>query len=212
MTSNPGDNLIDISIIEASQRYAFYFAVAALITIPNLLKKIEYDRVLYCGTNWSIEGYSINRFLLPLPIPKERYDGITWEKTIRWLFKRIEEKHEYVSSFNLALRRNHYEILLYAIMGLERLYTEGKNGTKHQLKQRLPVVFDHITAKEIGRIYELRSAFAHGNISLVEEFISNEDWQLSQNAVVLLLLSIRELVKNDATNINFKIDISHSYS
>ena len=97
-------------------------------------------------------------------------------------------------------------------MGLERLYTEGKTGTTHQLKQRLPIVFDHITAKEIGKIYDLRSNFAHGKLSLIDECITAEDWQLSQKALVLLLLSIRELVKNDATKINFQINISYSYS
>jgi len=210
--SSSDDDLLEIEVVETVQRYAFYFAVAALITIPNLLKRIEYDHVLYRGTNWDIDDYSINRFLLPLPVPKERYDGITWEKTIKWLFQRVAEKQEYVSSFNLALRRDHYEILLYSIMGLERLYTKGKNGTTHQLKQRLPVVFNHITAKDIENIYNLRSKFAHGNISLIDEYITAEDWQLSQKALVLLLLSIRELVKNDATKINFQIEISHSYS
>ena len=134
------------------------------------------------------------------------------EFAINWLLQRTGEKQEYISSFNFAVKRSYYETLLYSVMGLERLYTTGRNGKQQQLKQRIPAVIKNASAKEIEKIYELRSAFAHGSISMVEEYISEENWSLAQKAFTILICSIRELVRNNARQFEFQINISYSCS
>ena len=123
-----------------------------------------------------------------------------------------------ITAYSYVLNRTPFEVLLYAVIGLENALTDGKNGIKSQLKEILPKLYDFITSEDVKEIYRMRSEFVHGDIEFpnfykrgITEYREFKYIKYARMAKLALVLTINELVRNDATKIrliNDKIEYS----
>ena len=126
-----------------------------------------------------------------------------------------------ITSYSYVLNRTPFEILLYAIIGLESALTEEdeklpngrKHGIKAQLKEIMPKLFSFITCEDVEAMYRLRSKFVHGDISFPNYYAldpygyGHGEYKYESSAGkarLALLMTIRLLVKNNATKIRIK--------
>ncbi|MPM44671.1 hypothetical protein SDC9_91350 [bioreactor metagenome] len=94
------------------------------------------------------------------------------------------------------------------MIGLESVYIKGEHKVKRQLKDIIPKVFSFVSEEDIEMLYKLRSELVHGDI-IFPIFYENNDmsyssikyWESAKKASTLLMMTIRLLVKYDATKI-----------
>lgn len=124
------------------------------------------------------------------------------------------KKDDYISearpltAISYVVNRLPFEQLLYAVIGLESVYTKDEHRVKKQLKEIIPKVFSFISEEDVEVFYKLRSEFVHGDIIFPIFYDNNvlgsssiNYWEPAQKASALLLLTVRLLVKYDATKI-----------
>jgi hypothetical protein len=113
--------------------------------------------------------------------------------------------------------------LVWALLGLEALYGFGNQGLRAQLTDKTEVLLGPRVSdkKHFGAIYDYRSRFIHGDIDfppcyrLFEDPESDDDFA-SQTyecwtiASAVLLSSLQELVRRNASNLEFRYTVSTS--
>lgn len=116
-------------------------------------------------------------------------------------------------ALSYVVNRMPFERLLYAVIGLESVYTNNSNSLKKQLIEKIPEVFPFITEKDVESFYKVRSNFIHGNIVFPLSYNNDNIDRLylkylesAQKASNLLLSTIRLLVNNNA--IKIRLDYS----
>ncbi len=108
--------------------------------------------------------------------------------------------------------------IFWALLALEALYCKGHNNLQNQLVEKTELFLGERTAfkKEVGKMYDFRSRFIHGNINFPSKFsyddISDEwdkyiqSYQSSFHlALAILLATIQKLIKTNKTSIDFKL-------
>lgn len=123
----------------------------------------------------------------------------------------------YISVLTYILNREDYEAILYANIGLEKLFAPHPKGVNIQLQENISTVFPTIKQEEIKKIYNIRSKFAHGEtlIPILNSFLElGEDksvYEAEELCLEVLLESIRMLIKNNATEFIFLKEIKFGF-
>ena len=120
------------------------------------------------------------------------------------------------------LNREFFEIILYAVIGLEALYLDNKikTGKSYTLQNRIHAVFPEISKEKIKKMYSVRSNITHGEgdiasaivwLDLINNDIENE--QMAALSSAIFIESIRLLVAHNAIKFSFKehVDVDYGF-
>jgi hypothetical protein len=112
--------------------------------------------------------------------------------------------------------------LLWALVGLEALYVEGKAELLQQVREKAQVFLGGQTAfkKNISQMYNFRSRFVHGDLDfpglLLRQNARNEvsefDDELRRSisiAIALLASTIQEIIRRDWNGLQFQYTVSN---
>ena len=110
---------------------------------------------------------------------------------------------------DVALLREDYEKLIKMDKKeLESVFTKNEKGVRKQLKETITKVFPDVTENDVDLFYNKRSDFAHGDIVFPDYYKNLKDthhWSdltnAAQKSTALLIMTLRELVKNNAIKI-----------
>lgn len=147
----------------------------------------------------------------------------TWE----WLLKRenfinamssnpIERA---LSAFTHIFKAENYDDLFYSLIGIEAIYTDGKQGILEQLRKKSSAIFGEPEnyKNSLSKMYDIRSRFMHGNLNFpskyyrydaieqFDEFIQEEYTQCIEMAESLLVATIQQFVIRNAETLNFNL-------
>jgi len=113
--------------------------------------------------------------------------------------------------------------LLWALIGLEALYTQGNKGLSEQLREKAQVFLGPQVAfkKKISQMYHFRSRFIHGDLDFgglylvgeAREAVAKFDNELLDAisvAVALLVGTIQEVIRRNWTYIRFEYKVADS--
>lgn len=121
---------------------------------------------------------------------------------------RFSSKSRPLTALTYVLNRSNFERTFYSVVGLESVFTKSEKNVKRQLKETITKVFPMVNEGDIDLFYGKRSDFAHGNIIFPDYYENSRDvchWSdytdAAQKSSALLIITIRELVKNDAVKI-----------
>lgn len=116
-----------------------------------------------------------------------------------------------ITAYSYVLNRTPFEVLLYAVIGLESALTEENGRIKSQLKEILPRLFSFISEEDVSQLYKMRSEFVHGDIPFPNYYCQGlmryeelKYVEYARKAKLALVLTINELIKNNATKILIK--------
>jgi len=140
------------------------------------------------------------------------FDGFSINKTNRALnaLSRIFTFDQHAQDFSNEL--------LWAMIGIEALLTDGKGGILEQVKLKLAILFNNSTPhirKIINRMYNYRSRFVHGDIDFqsfgysydaTECFIKYTDEQMEvvNISIAILVCTLQYVIKNNWSGIKFE--------
>lgn len=117
-------------------------------------------------------------------------------------------EHQAITALTYALNRTPSEQLFYAVVGLESIFTKNEKQAKEQLKQGITKEFPFVEEKQVAKIYQYRSEFAHGDLIFPLYYDQHEThWRAidyrkpAHTASALLLMSIRTLVARNLPNL-----------
>lgn len=153
-------------------------------------------------------------------------------KTWEWLLKResfinamssnpIERA---LSSFTHIFQSDNYDDLFYSLIGIEAIYTKGKQGILEQLREKSTLLFGEPEnyKNSLSKMYDIRSRFIHGNLNFpskyyiydgikqFDEFMSKEYEQCLEIAEALLVGTIQQFVIRNAESLKFNLQIEFS--
>lgn len=124
----------------------------------------------------------------------------------------------YFTSLSYVLNRQGYEALLFAVLGLESLFVKpNSKNISYQFQRNLKAVFPSLSDVDLKKIYGMRSKFVHGEteFSILDSFLELERDNSLNNAlellVMLLVESIRILIKNDAIRFHFQETVTYQF-
>jgi len=113
-----------------------------------------------------------------------------------------------LTALTYALNRYNFERTFYSVVGLESVYTKSEKGVRKQLKSAITKVFPNVPETDIDLVYDVRSDFSHGDIVFPDYYENSkktQHWSDSTDAAkkstVLLIMTVRELIRNDAIKI-----------
>lgn len=116
-----------------------------------------------------------------------------------------------ITAYSYVLNRTPFEVLLYAVIGLESALTNENGKIKSQLKEILPRLFSFISEEDVNQLYKMRSEFVHGDIQFPNYYrrglMRHEEFKYIEcacKAKMALVLTINELIQNNATKIRVK--------
>ena len=141
------------------------------------------------------------------------FDGFSINKTSRAI-----NSLSRIFTFDLK-SKDHSNDLLWAMIGIEALLTNGKGGVLEQVREKLAVLFNNSTPsikKIINRMYNYRSRFVHGDIDFqsfgyffdaAERFTKYTDEQMEtvDISIAILVSTLQYIIKNNWSGINFEI-------
>ena len=121
---------------------------------------------------------------------------------------RLTSEARPLTALTYALNRSNFERTFYAVVGLESVFTKAEKGVRKQLKETIPKVFPCVSENDVNLIYNKRSDFAHGDIIFPDYYENTKDshhWSdltdAAQKSTSLLIMTLRELVSNNAIKI-----------
>jgi hypothetical protein len=113
--------------------------------------------------------------------------------------------------------------LLWALVGLEALYVQGKAEVAQQVREKSQVLLGKQVAfkKKITQMYDFRSRFVHGDLDFpglcligdARETIANFDNELLDAvgmAVAVLAGTIQEIIRRDWAGLHFDYSVADS--
>lgn len=113
-----------------------------------------------------------------------------------------------LTALTYALNRSGLEKTFYSVVGLESVFTKSEKGVRKQLKYAITKVFPNVSESDIDLCYNKRSDFSHGDIIFPDYYVTSRKsyacidlLNIAQKATLLLIMTLRELVKNDAIKI-----------
>lgn len=129
-----------------------------------------------------------------------------------WMNKRHKYKKDRsvsvarpLTALTYAMNRSNIERIFYSVVGFESVYTKSEKRVRQQLKETIPVIFPSISENDADLFYTLRSDFAHGDIEFPDYYNTKYYWNnmddVAQKAISLLIMTVRELVLNNAIKI-----------
>ena len=197
------NNIFIASVIAFANKYnAGYFSIC------YTEKGMNYERVYSAHKTF---GHTVPNEIFP----NCDMDIISLATVWAWMKKRHKYKKDRLDSvarpltaLTYALNRNNHERIFYSVVGLESVFTKSEHKVRKQLKDTIPFVFKDVSEQIIDELFSKRSDFAHGDI-IFPDFYENEKmthyWSDASNTVekstALLIMTIRELVKQNAIQI-----------
>jgi hypothetical protein len=108
--------------------------------------------------------------------------------------------------------------LLWAMIGIEALLTDGNGGIIEQVKEKLAILFNDSTPhirKIINKMYNYRSRFVHGDIDFqsfgyffdaAERFIKYTDEQMeaADISIAILVSTLQYIIRNNWSGMKFE--------
>lgn len=136
---------------------------------------------------------------------------VVWD----WMRKHHKYKKDLLTSearpltaLTYALNRSNFERTFYAVVGLESVFTKDEKGVRKQLKTAITKIFPNVSENDIDLFYNKRSDFAHGDIIFPDYYENAKNsyhWSdltnAAQKSTSLLIMTLRELIKNNAIKI-----------
>lgn len=104
------------------------------------------------------------------------------------------------------------DILFWNMVGIEALLAKGNKDIQLQIKEKSALVVGEPTEfkKKLGKLYEYRSKFVHGELNIPAKFSSDEDlfedeyWDYTSFSTSILLALLRELITKKKTEFIFE--------
>ena len=162
------------------------------------IAKNSYDRI--CPSD-----YWPNFNVEPIPM------STVWNwmgKNHKYKKDRYSSKSRPLTALTYVVNRSNFERTFYSVVGLESVFTKSEKNVKRQLKETITKVFPMVSKSDIDLFYGKRSDFAHGDIVFPDYYENSKvvcHWgdytDAAQKSSALLIITIRELVKNDAVKI-----------
>ena len=188
-----------------------FFARAAV-----LFNEKSYHKDDYITYTIHSEGYRNHRDIVTTTLSFNQ--TMDWIKRNTSLFENVQKSPVAFSALTYILNREIYESLLYSIIGLESIFSPNSKGISYALQKRIHHIFPTVPKEKIKELYQARSKFVHGelkvgNYQLVEETIDDylEMRDTAILATAILLESIRMLIAQNATSIQFTESITHHF-
>lgn len=133
----------------------------------------------------------------------------TWmEKSHQYRKDDMSSEARPLTAITYSLNRSNFERTFYSVVGLESVFTKNEKSVRRQLKQTITKVFPAVSENEIDLFYNKRSDFAHGDIFFPDYYENSRNtlhWSdytdTARKSTALLIITLRELVKNDAVKI-----------
>jgi len=112
--------------------------------------------------------------------------------------------------------------LVWALLGLEAIYTKGNVGLKEQLTSKTETFLGsrEENKKEFGKMYDFRSRFIHGDLDIplhfhnsgAKEFEQFYDdlYRTTDIATITLIATFQKMIINKWTNLSFKYSVEGS--
>ncbi len=193
--------------------------MACVIAFANIYKTDSFA-VYYTEKGQCYErGYFANNAYDTIR-PNEYYSGFDYNPIpLRSVWTWMRKYHKYkkdrmtsearpLTALSYVLNRTNFERTFYAVIGLESVFTKSEKGIRKQLKDNITKVFPNVSENDIDLFYNKRSDFAHGDIIFPDYYKNSKDmhhWSdltdAAQKSTSLLIMTLRELAKNDAIKI-----------
>lgn len=193
--------------------------LAGVVSFANEYRTDAFG-IYYTENNINYERGYFAKSSYDIICPNEYFAGvditpIALQTVWNWMQKwhkyakdRTLSKARPLTALSYALNRSNYERTFYSVVGLESVFTNSEKHVRRQLKSVIPKIFSYVTEEEIDLIYTKRSDFAHGDIYFPDFYESSKItscWSdltnAAQTSTSLLIMTLRELVKNDAIKI-----------
>lgn len=223
----PGNYELDELISEDVKDIAIGFVMAMILGDPSI------DAAGICVTIYIDEVALYRKILLQYNMhnqavweyPSLFTEQVSLQQSWEWINKntsiygKYDKSPMYFSALTYMLARDYHEAVLYGVIGLENIYaTKNEKGILERLKKRIPLVLPAVEIQQIKDLYRIRSDVVHGKMQLGicfswREIYETDDVYEKQGvfATALLLASIRKLIVQNATTINFTEKVEHSY-
>lgn len=193
--------------------------MACLIAFANKYGVSNF-RICYSEKNKSYERCYFAKHAYDNVCPQEYFENAdispiclstVWEwmnKSHKYKKDRFESEARSLTALSYAINCSNFEKTFYAVIGLESVFTKSEKNVRTQLKNAITKVFPMVQKDEIDLFYTKRSDFAHGDIMFpdyYENHMFSHHWSdltySAQKSTALLIMSLRELVKNNAIKI-----------
>lgn len=183
----------------------------------------------YDDLETSISGYLLGAILNAREKQWPKVEILTIKQTWNWILKRKDFINAMGSkpieralrAFTHIFDANNYEDLFYSLIGIEAIYTSGRQGVLEQLREKSIAIFGEPEnyKNSLSKMYDIRSRFMHGALNFpskyyiydgieeFDEFMRKEYSQCLEMAEALLVATIQQFVINDAEDLNYHLQI-----
>lgn len=221
------------NIVEEFKKTINDLRIAINIAFPGFFYThggyIYVDNKKYDDLETSISGALLGAILGAREKQWPKVKILPIKQTWNWVLKRkdfinaIGSKpiERALSAFTHIFDANNYEDLFYSLIGIEAIYTSGKQGILEQLREKSVAIFGEPEnyKNSLSKMYDIRSRFIHGALNFpskyyiydgieeFDEFMMKEYSQCLEMAEALLVATIQQFVINDAEDLNYHLQI-----
>lgn len=207
------------------------FRIAMNIAFPGFFEiqsgYITVDNVKYKETQSSISCLK-EAFLEARKRKWPQIDILNIRKTWKWLLDREDfidamgnkPIERALSSFTYIFNSENYEDLFYSLIGIEAIYTKGKQGILEQLREKSASVFGEPEnyKNTLNKMYDIRSKFIHGSLNFPSKYyiydgiaqfdkFTLEDYsQCLEMAEALLVATIQQFVIKNKETLKYNLE------
>lgn len=221
------------NIVEEFKKTINDLRIAINIAFPGFFDThggyIYVENEEYDDLETSISGSLLGAILNAREKQWPKVEILTIKQTWNWILKRKDfinamgskPIERALSAFTHIFDANNYEDLFYSLIGIEAIYTSGRQGVLEQLREKSIAIFGEPEnyKNSLSKMYDIRSRFMHGTLNFpskyyiydgieeFDEFMRKEYSQCLEMAEALLVATIQQFVINDAEDLNYHLQI-----
>lgn len=218
-------------IVEELKKTINDFRIAMNIAFPGFFDThggyIFVENEKYEDLETSISGSLLGAVLGARKKQWPKVEILQIRQTWNWMLKRKDfinamgskPIERALSAFTHIFDANNYEDLFYSLIGIEAIYTSGKQGVLEQLREKSVAIFGEPEnyKNSLSKMYDIRSRFMHGTLNFpskyyiydaieeFDEFMIKEYTQCLEMAEALLVATIQQFVINDAEELKYHL-------
>lgn len=171
-------------IVEELKKTINDFRIAMNIAFPGFFDThggyIFVENEKYEDLETSISGSLLGAVLGARKKQWPKVEILQIRQTWNWMLKRKDfinamgskPIERALSAFTHIFDANNYEDLFYSLIGIEAIYTSGKQGVLEQLREKSVAIFGEPEnyKNSLSKMYDIRSRFMHGTLNFPSKY------------------------------------------
>ena len=233
----------DLDRHEVSRKFAAEVQglLYGLILAANVAKPGSFEvgeGMIFCGKQWV---YSTDQVITDLQFAEQFTQEYQWPPIRELPLNQVLSWHPFIGNrettgvrtgklarglhalsyaFGELGADSEVSVLMYALVGLEALYTDSHDGIAEQVSKRAQVLLGELKnfKKALKQMYNIRSRFIHGDLDFPPSFVPfmessyTTEYQEVENsanlAVMVLLATLQEMCSRGLHELSFKLSVA----